>query len=139
MPPLPSRQSCRHCLLDNHAAIALSVLLCHSPLLGFDELDFDMDKVCVLAAAGHSVFCGDKLNAEMATSRNIRAWVGGPEATVMFVVQTEVLNPAFDSVPATLVDLLVTDSGSVTPAYVYRLLQVSSHTMTAVVLCCFVR
>ena len=44
-----------------------------------------------------------------------------------FVVQAEVLNPAFDSVPANLVDLLVTDSGSVTPAYVYRLLQVDSR------------
>lgn len=70
--------------LYRHSHVGGATLLNHvlspSPLLGFDEFDFDMDK-------------------------------------------TEVLNPAFDSVPATLVDLLVTDSGSVTPAYVYRLLQ----------------
>lgn len=61
-------------------ATVLNHVLSPSPLLGFDEFDFNMDKA-------------------------------------------EVLNPAFDSIPANLVDLIVTDSGSVTPSYVYRLLQ----------------
>merc|ERR1712151_1149700 len=37
--------------------------------------------------------------------------------------QVEVLNPAFDSIPAKLVDIIVTTDGGVTPSYVYRLLE----------------
>ena len=90
-----------------------------------------MDKVWVLrercdVMLVYSVPYSDKLNAKMDRHDVTLAHGRVEEVTVMFAMQTEVLNPAFDSVPATLVDLLVTDSGSVTPAYVYRLLQVAS-------------